>query len=84
MNCATDRLKDLDDAKSIITSFKVDWGLIFKEAQNQKKLGKERAVFELGYFLEKLENKLKMQIPKKIKDDLWDAVETEAKSKKKK
>jgi hypothetical protein len=84
MKCATDRLKDLDDAKSIITSFKVDWGLIFKEAQNQKKLGKERAVFELGYFLEKLENKLKMQIPKKIKDDLWDAVETEAKSKKKK
>lgn len=84
MKCATDRLKDLDDAKSIITNFKVDWDLIFKEAQNQKKLGKIRAIFELGYFLEKLEKKFTMQIPKKIKEDLWEAVEIEAESKKKK
>ena len=83
MKCATDRLKDLDDAKSIIANFKVDWGLIFKEAQNQKRLGKIRAIFDLGFFLEKLENKFKIEIPKKIKDDLWDAVETEAESKKK-
>jgi hypothetical protein len=83
MKCATDRLKDLDDAKSIIANFKVDWDLIFKEAQNQKRLGKIRAIFDLGFFLEKLENKFKIEIPKKIKDDLWDAVKTEAESKKK-
>jgi len=84
MKCATDRLKDLDDAKSIITNFKVDWDLIFKESQNQKELGKIRAMFDLGYFIEKLENKFKMQISKKIKDDLWGALETEAESKKSK
>lgn len=83
MKCATDRLKDLDDANSIISSFKVDWDLIYKEAINQKKLGKERAIFDLGYFLERLETKFKMDIPKKVKDDLWNALESEAKSKKK-
>lgn len=83
MKCATDRLKDLDDAKSIISNFKINWDLIYEEAQNQKKLGKIRALFELGYFLEKLENKYKIEIPKTIKDNLWNALEKEAKSKKK-
>jgi hypothetical protein len=84
MKCATDRLKDLDDANNIIRNFTVDWDLIYKEAQNQKGLGKERAIFELGYFFEKLEKKFKMQVPKKIKKELWNALEEEAESKKKK
>ena len=75
MKCATDRLKDLDDARSIVNSTKMDWDLIVNEAKYQKKLGKKKAIFELGYFLEKLENKFKIPIPKKIKDGLWDMLE---------
>jgi hypothetical protein len=81
MKCATDRLKDLDDARSIINNTKVDWNLIVKEAKNQKKLGKERAIFESGYFLEKLKNKLKIPIPKKIQDELWDMLDDKDKQK---
>jgi hypothetical protein len=81
MKCATDRLKDLDDARSIITNSKINWDLIVEEAKNQKKLGKQKAIFELGYFLEKLENKLKIPIPKKIKDELWNLLDTKAKKK---
>ena len=82
MKCATDRLKDLDDARSIVHNVQLDWDLIIKEAENQKDLGKKRAIFELGYFLEKLENKLKIPIPKKIKDKLWDLLEFEDKKRK--
>lgn len=71
MKCATDRLKDLDDARRIINNTTINWDLIVDEAKNQKKLGKRRAIFDLGYFLEKLENKFKISIPKKIKDELW-------------
>ncbi len=71
MKCATDRLKDLDDARSIVTGTKLNWDSIVDEAKNQKKLGKKHAIFELGYFLEKLENKLKIPIPKKTKAELW-------------
>ncbi|MGV8152616.1 MAG: hypothetical protein ACP5OG_06035 [Candidatus Nanoarchaeia archaeon] len=83
MKCATDRLKDLEDAKNIISEFNVNWELIFKEAQNQKKLGKIRAVFEFGYFLEKLENRFKIIIPKKIKDDVWECIKKDAEANKK-
>jgi hypothetical protein len=84
MKCATDRLKDLDDARSILKNTNVNWDEIIKEAKNQMKLGKTRAIFELGYFFEKLDNKFQIQIPKKAKDELWDLLEDEKKSKAKK
>jgi hypothetical protein len=81
MKCATDRLKDLDDAKSIITNTSIDWDTIVREAKNQMKIGKSRAIFELGYFIEKLEKKFKpiIKVPKKIKDELWNLLPEEDK-----
>lgn len=72
MKCATDRLKDLDDAKSILNKTKLEWDLLIEEAKYQFSIGKKAAIFELGYFLEKLENKFKIEIPKKVKKELWD------------
>jgi len=71
MKCATDRLKDLDDAKNILTKAKIDWDILIEEANYQFKIGKKAAIFELGYFLEKLEKKFKLNIPKKVQDELW-------------
>jgi len=84
MKCATDRMKDLDDARDIILSREIDWELIVSEAENQKKLGKGGAVFDLGYFIEKLENKLNMKIPPEITNKIWDLVSEEAEKKKEK
>jgi hypothetical protein len=82
MKCATDRLKDLDDARNIIASREIDWNLILSEAENQKKLGKKGAIFQLGYFIERLEKKFKIKVPVEITDKLWDLVEVEAEEKK--
>ena len=35
MKCATDREKDIDDAKTIITNKDIDWNIIVREAKNQ-------------------------------------------------
>ena len=75
MKCATDRLKDLDDARSILDKAKINWDLIIEEAKNQKQLGKTRAIFDLGYFLEKIEKKFKIKIPKKVLDILWELMD---------
>ncbi|MBU3896798.1 MAG: hypothetical protein KJ697_02600 [Nanoarchaeota archaeon] len=82
MKCATDRIKDLDDARNIINGREIDWKLIIEEAKNQIKLGKVRAVFDLGCFVEKLEKEFKMTALKKIVDEIWDLVSEEAEEKK--
>jgi hypothetical protein len=83
MKCATDRLKDLDDARNIINTVDIDWELVLEEAKNQHKLGKKRSIFELGYFLEKLKEKFNINAPKIIVDELWCLVEEEAEEKQK-
>lgn len=84
MKCATDRLKDLDDARNIINSIDVNWEIIAEEAKNQERLGKEKAIFELGYFLEKLNKKFKIKAQKKITDKLWDLLKDKIEERKKK
>ena len=81
MKCATDRLKDTDDARNIINEIKIDWNILIAEAKNQVNLGKERAVFDLGTFLENLKNKLKVEVPKEVLDVLWDIVVRQGKEK---
>ena len=71
MKCATDRIKDRDDARKIINTNEIDWKLILEEAKNQIKLGKYKAAFELGYFLEELEKEMNLKVPKEITEDLW-------------
>ena len=74
MKCATDRLKDKDDARKIIDLGKIKWELIVEEAKKQIELGKDKAAFELGYFLEELKNKMNVEVPQIILDELFEIV----------
>jgi len=82
MKCATDRLKDKDDAMKIINSVKIDWKILTEEVKKQIELGKERAAFDLGYFLEDLKRKFKINIPQEVLDILFGIVEKQVKGKK--
>ena len=84
MKCATDRLKDKDDARNIINSTKINWNIIITEAKNQIALGKEMAAFELGEFLEYLKTKMKVNIPQQVLDEIFGIVEKQAKNKRSK
>ncbi|MDP3990673.1 MAG: hypothetical protein Q8Q01_05735 [archaeon] len=81
MKCATDRIKDKDDARKIINSKKINWEIIITEAKKQMKLGKERAAFDLGCFLENLKTKMNIDIPQEVLDKLFLIVEKQAKNK---
>lgn len=82
MKCATERQKDIIDIESIMKATRINWNIILEEVKNQIKLGKLRAGLDLGVFLENLEAK-GVEIPKKIKDDIWDIVKEIVESKKK-
>jgi len=83
MKCATDRVKDKDDARKIIDSRKIDWNIIIEESEHQIGLGKERAAFDLGCFLEELKNKMNVNISQEVLDKLFEIVEKQAKAKQK-
>jgi predicted nucleotidyltransferase len=70
LKCATDRQRDAEDVKTIIEKQRVDWKIVVEEAKHQVKLGKSTAIMELGAFLEKLRNELKVNIPEAIIDEL--------------
>ncbi|MEK6887339.1 MAG: hypothetical protein AABX14_00160 [Candidatus Aenigmatarchaeota archaeon] len=74
MKCATDRLKDKDDVRKIIESREINWDIIIDEANNQIVLGRKKAMFELGYFLEDLREKMNVnKIPKSVVDRLFES-----------
>lgn len=83
MKSATEREKDLEDAKSIINNNKINWNIILEEAKNQLKLGKQRAVLDLGVFLENLKA-TGTSVPKNIQDELFKIFENQIKEKRKK
>ena len=84
MKCATYRYKDINDAKSIIENTEINWDLILEEIQNQTNFGRERAILDLGYFLEQLKIKFKVLIPKSVLDKLWKMLEKQVNGKKSK
>ena len=84
MKCATDRLKDKDDARKIIGLGKIKWELLAEEAKRQIELGKDKAAFELGCFLEELKNEMNVEVPQKILDELFEIVKKQAEEKQKK
>ena len=83
MKCAAGRAKDIDDARAIIEKNVINFDILVQEAKNQLSLGKERAILEVGTFLEKLQ-KLKLDIPNGILDKLWDLLNEQIKAKRKK
>lgn len=82
MKCATERVKDKDDARKIIDSMEINWGLIIEEAKNQTTLGKPKAIFELGCFLEDLKNSTNVNIPKSVLDELWELLKKQTEERK--
>ncbi len=83
MKCATDRLKDKDDARKIINSTKINWDIIIEEAKKQIELGKERAVFDLAGFLEDLRKMTDVNIPQETMEKLFGLVEKQIPGKRK-
>lgn len=83
MKCATDRIKDKDDVKSILLNKTIDFDIIIKEAENQVKLGQKRAVFDLGCFLEDLKKIINEKIPQEILNKLFKIVKKQAEKKQK-
>lgn len=81
MKCATDRIKDKDDARKIINSIKINWNIIIDEAKKQIELGKDRAAFDLGCFLEDLKTEMHLDIPQEVLNKLFLIVEKQAKNK---
>ncbi len=82
MKCATDRQKDVEDVKTIVETQKIDWGIVISEAKHQVILGKHLAFLELGDFLDKLKNELKVNIPKEVLDELYNLLIKEIEKKK--
>jgi len=78
MKCATDRLKDKDDARKIIESRAINWQVLVDEAKNQVALGRERALFDLGDFLEQLKRDMGVAVPQQVLDELFRLVQKQA------
>ena len=84
MKCATDRVKDKDDARKIINSTKINWDIVIDEAKKQIELGKDRAAFDLACFLEDLKKMMGVNIPPETMEKLFGLVERQVKEKKEK
>ncbi len=82
MKCATDRQKDAEDVQNIVGTQKIDWKIVIEEAKHQVELGKNGAIFELGEFLEKLKNQLKVNIPQEVLNEIFEIVSKTAQDKK--
>jgi len=83
MKCATDRVKDAEDVKAIVETQHIIWRTIIEEAKHQMTIGKTHAIFELGNFLDKLKQELKLDIPKEVLDELYNLLIKETEEKKK-
>jgi hypothetical protein len=71
MKSATERLKDIDDIRSIIQNSRMDWDVIVGESRKQIGLGNARPVFDLlGNFLTLKE--LGVAIPESVFKKIWD------------
>jgi hypothetical protein len=82
MKCATDRAKDLDDARKIIETKGIDYESLIAEAATQVTHGRTEVYFDLGEFLEKLKG-TGVNIPQDILNRLYDLSIKELEKKKK-
>ena len=74
-------MKDEDDIVNLVKNNKIDWNILIEEAKNQLRLGKELAIVDLGFLLEKLKYKHKIKVPLNIIDELYRLVKNKIKKK---
>ncbi len=83
MKCATKRLKDEDDILNILkNSTDINWNILIEEAKIQVSLGKNHALFDMLGLVTKLINDYKLNVPKKIWEDLGTLVDKQVSLKK--
>lgn len=80
LKCATDRVKDQEDAIRIINGHDINYDVLISEAAEQRRLGHSQAMFELGCFLEEL-SEAGVTIPSGVLDTLYGLVEEQLKRK---
>ena len=87
MKSVTSRDKDREDIVSILKNSEINWDTILIEAEEQVRLGNEKAILSLGYLLEDINNTREANIPKSVLNKLWSLlrkqVDRKAKSAKK-
>jgi hypothetical protein len=73
MKCVTDRVKDMEDIKSIISNSQIEWDIILGEAKRQIELGRKRPVFYLIGTLLDL-RKAGIKIPEDFFKRIWSLI----------
>jgi len=84
MKSATDREKDDIDIEEIYKKSLLDWNILLDAAEEQVQLGNERAILDLGYKLEKLNNQKRIAVPKGFSDKLWKLLKKQVRGKRRK
>ncbi len=81
MKCATKRAKDEEDIINIVKSSVIDWNIIIEEIKLQVNLGRELAFAEMGFLVERLIHKHKLEIKQNIYTTLTELMEEQIKAK---
>ena len=64
--------KDLEDMKTIVEKGLINWNQLINEVKQLLEEGTStRVVLATGYWLERLKNSEKLDIPEKVLDELW-------------
>ncbi len=80
MKCATERVKDKDDARQIMNNSKLNWQIIIDEALNQIKLGRTKAIWYLTGFVTDVK-KIGGNIPSDVLPKLYKLLEKQGDTK---
>ena len=80
MKCATERVKDKDDARQIINNYKISWQIIIDEALKQITLGREKAIWYLIGFVTDVK-KIGGDIPSDVLPKLYKLLEKQGNTK---
>ena len=77
MKSATGREKDREDIRNIIGNMEINWDIIIEEARYQVNLDKWNSVFSLYDCLKDMKENMKVDIPQKVLNSLWDILNPE-------
>lgn len=77
MKSATEREKDREDIRNIIGNMEINWDIIIEEARYQVNLDKWNSVFSLYDCLKDMKENMKVDIPQKVLNSLWDILNPE-------